>query len=219
MVFTSWKKGEKVVATSPFSGEIFSYISSGAVVLDAGCGNGRIAKILRDHGCKTYGIDVNIDAINSVKDDPDLCGISFSVQDIVSTNFDSEFFDGIVVQGVLACVEKDDRFKLLCEMNRLLKKDGILSIVEFGIRQGREEKYKVDAQITGEYGTMIVRNPDGSEWFRSHNFSKEELDMLLEIAGFEIVTYSTWEGTTFHGNTHPGHQYIVRKRACPARGE
>jgi ubiquinone/menaquinone biosynthesis C-methylase UbiE len=108
-------------------------------------------------------------------------------------------------------MEKPDRKRTLREASRILKTGGIFSIAEFGVKPNREEKYKEDALIAGEYGTMIVRKEDGSEWFRSHNFTQEELESLIKEAGFEIVDYMNPTFASLHGNPHPGHQYLIRK--------
>lgn len=212
MVYKEWKQfaGDKVVATSPFSEKVFNFIPKGGRVLDLGCGNGRISKIIKEHGFETYGMDINIAAIEFAQTQPDLAGIEFSVQDAMATDYADESFDAVIEQAVLACMEKIDRPIVLSEVHRILKHGGLLSIAEFGMREDKKEKYEIDALLTGEYGTRIVRKGEPTE-FRSHNFAKEELDSLIREAGFEIVDYMHPDFYTFTGNIHPGHQYIVRK--------
>jgi len=213
MAYQEWKEfdGKKVVASSQFSGKIFEFLPPAGNILDLGCGNGRISKLIQDEGYQVWGMDINEDAITVAKNDPGLSGIEFSVQDATATNYMNNFFDGVVEQAVLACMEKTDRIKTFKEAHRILKTGGIFSIAEFGIKPNREEKYEADALIAGEYGTMIVRKEDGSEWFRSHNFTREELNALISDAGFEVVNYMNPVFVTFNGNPHPGHQYLIRK--------
>jgi ubiquinone/menaquinone biosynthesis C-methylase UbiE len=156
-------------------------------------------------------MDINKAAITVATNDPELANIDFSVQDAKATKYPSNFFDGVIEQAVLACMEKPDRAAVLKEVHRILKSGGIFSIAEFGMKKNREEKYKADALIAGEYGTMIIRKEDGSEWFRSHNFTKDELGTLIKDSRFEVIEYMDPMFTTLHGNPHPGHQYIVRK--------
>ena len=213
MVYQEWERfeGDKVVATSPFSEKIFGFIMPGGRVLDLGCGNGRISRLIKERGFQTWGMDVNEKAIAFAKASPDLASIEFSVQDAQKTDYEADFFDAVIEQAVLACMEKPDRALVMSEVYRILKPDGVFSIAEFGIREDKKEKYEIDARITGEYGTRIVRRDDGSESFRSHNFNKEELDVLVKDAGFEVMDYEHPDFRTFTDNIHPGHQYIVRK--------
>ncbi len=214
MVYQEWKQfeGKKVVATSQFSGKVFDFLPATGRVLDLGCGNGRLSKQIKDKGYEVWGMDVNEDAINVAKNDSDLVRINFSVQDAKKMEYENNFFDGVIEQAVLACMDKSDRQQVLQEIYRILKKDGILSIGEFGIKPNREEKYKADALIVGEHGTMIIRKEDGTEWFRSHNFTQEELEGLIKEAGFEIIDYMNPTFKTFHGNPQPGHQFLAKKK-------
>ena len=214
MAYKEWEQssGDKVVATSPFSEKVFDFIPKGGRVLDLGCGNGRISKIIKEHGYQTYGVDVNAEAIASAQADPDLANIEFSVQDGTATNYANESFDAVIEQAVLACMEKSDRPVVLTEVRRILKSGGIFSMAEFGIGENLKERYESDALISGEYGTVIVKGKeDGSKSLRSHHFSKEELEALIKNAGFEIVQSAHPNFITRSGNEHPGHQYIVRK--------
>lgn len=203
--------GKAVVATSPFSERVFDFIPPGGRVLDLGCGNGRISKLINERRYRTYGIDINVDAIRFAQNDTSLAEINFSVQVSEKTDFDSSFFDAVIEQATLACMELEKRIQTLEEAYRILKPNGILSIAEFGIKSGKEDKYQTDAAITGEYGTRIIRKEDGSEWFRSHNFEEAELEKLITNAGFEIIEESHPVFSSLNGNPHPGHQYIVRK--------
>src|SRR6185503_4413417 len=212
MGFEAWKDmGAQVVATSPFSEKIFDFIPAGGAVLDLGCGNGRISKIIKNRGYQTFGIDINAEAIRFAQSDAELNRIEFSVRDSKKTDFQDGFFDAVIEQATLACMERGEREATLKEIYRILKPGGTLSVAEFGIKPGKEEKYKIDADITGEYGTRIIKRKDGSEWFRSHNFAKEELEGLIKNVGFEMVWEAPPDFYSLAGNAHPGHQYVAKK--------
>lgn len=214
MTYKEWEHsgGKKVVGTSSLSEVVFDFIPKGGRVLDLGCGNGRISKIIQARKFETYGMDVNAEAIASAQADPELTNVKFSVQDATATNFEDEFFDAVVEQAVLACMERAERSLVLSEVHRILKPGGIFSIAEFGIREDLKERYEKEALITGEYHTVIVRgSADESESFRSHHFSQEELEALMQNTGFEIVYSVHPYFTTRSGNQHPSHQYILKK--------
>ncbi|GEM_PF-1554469 len=213
MTYQEWKQssGNKVIASSPFSEKIFDFIPESGRVLDLGSGDGRISQVIQKHGFETYGMDINPTAINLAKTQPDLVGIAFSVQDAKATTYEDAFFDAVIEQAVLACVEKSDRTTVLTEVHRILKSGGVFSIAEFGFEESLHERYEHDALLSGEYGTVVVKSDDGMKPFRSHHFRSEELDTLVQDAGFEIIQSTHPNFSTRSGHTHPGHQYIVRK--------
>lgn len=212
MVYKKWQqfRGKDTPSTSGYSEKIFKYLEPNKKVLDLGCGFGRLAGIFKSYGCETYGIDVNAEAIKEAQSNVDSEGIDFSAQDATKTNFDNNFFDIVVSQAVSACMSKTDRTKTLKEIKRILKKDGILQIAEFSIKPDDKERYVKDSKITKEYGTVIVRNDDGSERFRSHNFQKKELEELL-TKEFSIISYENPDFITVKGKKHPGHIFICKK--------
>ncbi len=213
MVFEEWAKleGDKIPSNSHFSENIFEYLTPNATVLDLGCGYGRVSKILKCKGYQVFGIDVNSAAIETAKTDSSLEGVAFGVQNGTNTNFPDQSFYAVVEQAVLACMEKEDRLVTLQEMNRVLKGGGILSIAEFGLKPNIEKRYERDAKVTGEYGTMLLHKDDGSDWFRSHNFTKKELEGLIQAAGFTILQYDNRSFTSIKGDPWPGHTFIVKK--------
>lgn len=213
MVYQAWKSfpGNEVIATSPFSNEVFDFIGTSGRVLDLGCGNGRISKLIKKHGYQVYGIDINKDAILFAQGDPSLSGAEFSVQDAKQTSFSDNFFDAVIEQATLGCMEPEERAFVLQEIHRILKPDGVVSITEFGIRSDRTDEYRQDAVLTGEYGTHIVKREDGSEWFRVHNFEENELENLIEGSGFQILSESHPTFSSLKGNSHPSHRYTARK--------
>lgn len=203
-------KGKNVPSTSGFSERILKYLRPKSVVLDLGCGYGRLSGFFVSRGYEVYGIDVNESAIEEAKRNEKLNSVRFSVQDATNTNFDNDFFDGILFQAVLACMAIEDRKKILKECYRILKPKGVIQITEFGQTENRAE-YLKHKKITGEYGTIIVKNPDGSERFRSHNFAKEELEDLIKESKLQILHYENPDFTTINGNKHPGHIFLCQK--------
>ncbi|MBR9691485.1 class I SAM-dependent methyltransferase [Candidatus Woesearchaeota archaeon] len=212
MTYESWKniEGKDVPSTSGFSEKVLEYLKPNSVVLDLGCGYGRLSGFFASKGCRVYGIDINENAIEEAKKNPELKDIEFSVQDATNTNFENNFFDVVVSQAVFACMDLPARKKLISECYRILKPSGILCVSEFG-QIDENAKYEEHAKATGEYGTVIVKNPDETERFRTHNFAKSELEKLIEEAGLKVLSYENPDFTTISGNSHPGHIFICQK--------
>jgi len=212
MAYESWKniEGKNVPSTSGFSEKILGYLRPKSAVLDLGCGYGRLSEFFASRGFEIYGIDVNEKAIEEAKRNEELEGIRFSVQDATNTNFANDFFGGIVSQAILACMNIEERKKILKECYRILKPKGVIQIAEFGLTENREE-YIEHAKITEEYGTVVVKNSDGSERFRSHNFDKRELEDLIIEAKLQILHYENPDFITVSGSKHLGHIFLCQK--------
>ncbi len=210
--FEKWEKieGKNVPATSSFSKKLFDHIEADKVVLDLGCGYGRLCNILKEKNCKAYGIDINKSAIKEAQKNKELKDVNFSVQNAKNLNFEDSFFDVIISQAVLACMAPDERRRVMDEIFRVLKANGILHISEFG-QTDNSARYMEHKKTTKEYGTVIVKNKDGTERFRTHNFSKKEMEDLIESHNSSILHYENPDFTTINGESHPGHIFIIQK--------
>lgn len=74
-----------------------------------------------------------------------------------------------------------------------------------------KKRYENDFKITGEFGTLSVRDATGAEMYRSHNFSKIELSDLIKKSGFQIVRFNKTIFTSYHGYKKLGMTIIARK--------
>ena len=97
----------------------------GNVVLDAGCGTGIIAIAIAEKGKTVYGRDDNKDmldyAINRAEEES-IENLDLGIGSVDSLEFESGFFDSIVMNNVLFYVE--DPVKALKEAHRVLKNKG-----------------------------------------------------------------------------------------------
>lgn len=91
-------------------------------VLDIGCGSGRMAQRLQEHGMEAYGVDTSQAAIAlaSEKVDP----LRLKCGTLISAGFEAGFFDATVAVHVLEHVE--DPVAFLAEARRILKEGGTL---------------------------------------------------------------------------------------------
>jgi len=94
-------------------------------ILDLGCGTGEFSELLKN--CNYTGIDINQRYINYAKNKYDR---NFLLMNATKLDFPNNFFDYIVVLGVLHHLDEDNSLKVLNEMIRVLKDDGKIIIME-----------------------------------------------------------------------------------------
>lgn len=102
--------------------EIKDKIPEGKIknVLEVGCSNGRWLRwFCKEYNCETYGIDINPAGFQ--KRD-----VNFTVGDAFKLPYRSNFFDAVFSKGFLEHFGKQERFILLKEQVRVLKKNGFL---------------------------------------------------------------------------------------------
>ncbi|EKO3929388.1 class I SAM-dependent methyltransferase [Vibrio metschnikovii] len=100
-------------------------------VLDFGCGYGRISNQLQKLGYKDLvGVDSSKEMINrGLTDYPEL-DLRYQQDGLLS--FSDNYFDAIVVCAVLTCIPvQDSREKVVSELWRVLKPNGVLYLAEF----------------------------------------------------------------------------------------
>ena len=101
-------------------------------ILDIGCGFGIITILLAIFGAKKcIGIDLNEEKISVSKKilskfDPPISNIEVKLGDATKLDFEDEYFDIVVANEVISHVRDRDSF--FCEVNRVLRQDGILYI-------------------------------------------------------------------------------------------
>jgi len=117
--------------------EILSFlnIAGGQTVLDAGCGNGymakEFAKLVKSTG-KIYAMDADKRAIGNLRNTAGTDIIEPVVGDITTrTNLQESSMDLIYISNVLHGFSEADVAGFVAEIQRLLKPGGIMAVVEF----------------------------------------------------------------------------------------
>lgn len=98
-------------------------------ILDAGCGEGYLCRILAKKGHRVFGIDSCSKLIKAAKDleRKKPLGIKYSIDDFRKTNFPSLFFDVILShQSIIEIANPRKAFK---EFSRILKRRGRLILL------------------------------------------------------------------------------------------
>jgi SAM-dependent methyltransferase len=122
--------------------------------------------------------------------------------------FDYDTFDAVLLLALLTCiVEDEEQKKLINEIQRVLKDNGILYINDYMINDDQRniERYDKFKDKYGKYGVFEL--PEGA--VVRHHTKDHILDITKDFHGlvFEHVIY-----TTMNGNKSNGFYYIGKKK-------
>jgi len=207
-----WSKipPEKIPSSTKVDERFWNYFQEGDSILEAGCGQGRFIYSCAINGLRIVGIDINKEAVKLLNEDAWLFGAEVYHGNILTTKF-KEKFKGVLLQAIISSLKPRDRIKCLSNVKSAMEKGGYLHIAEFEMNDKYEERYKKDYKLTGEYGTLSIKDKEsGKELCRSHNFFKEEMIELIENSGFEIVSFKKALFTSYHGEKKPGMMIIAK---------
>jgi len=168
-----------------------------------------------------YGIDTNKSGIRfanemskKLKLDP---GPKFRVANASRVPFKKESFNCIITQAFwTTIVTNRERLKIIKEINRILKRNGIIYIADF-MRTWRLYKYKnlyrKGIEKGYEKGTFEARNPStGKPDYLAHHYTKNELLQLVKTGCFgRIEYYQRRNFFTRSGNKINGCVMIARR--------
>ena len=203
-----WNKvSNKKEFTTPFQTDCFNkYISKDSVILDVGCGYGRILNELYNLGYKNLiGIDFSKGMIERGKKQYPY--LDLRIKHNSSIDIPSKTINVIILFAVLTCItDNQEQIELINEIYRVLKDDGILYINDFLLNNDernikRYDKYK---EKYNNYG--IFELPEGAI-LRHH--SDEWINELL--IDFEPIKKKKLPFTTMNGNKSNGFYYFGRK--------
>lgn len=195
---------EKKEFTTPFQAEKFSkYVKKDSIILDVGCGYGRILDELYHNGyCNLIGIDFSKGMIERGKQQFPYLDLRIKEDDKIAMPDAS--IDAVILCAVLTCIRTNEEQKqLLAEIKRVLKPRGILYVNDFLLNTDernllRYEKYK---ETYGVYGVFEL--PEGAVC-RHHN----EAWVKLLLKDFLEQEYKPLTFTTMNGNKSNGFYFI-----------
>jgi len=212
--------GRKLQYTIPLPTRFTSFLkgTSAKNVLELGCGYGRACFFLRENGLCVAGIDldkVQIElALQEAKSRRVHDGIHFVVSDAGNLPFPDSSFDAATMLGVLTLVPKAERPRIMNEVERVLKNVGYVFIEEFGRTWENpvyRKRYKEDLRVTGELGTITVKDDTGRILHFGHHFTRRELLSLLR--GFQILSFKKDVFTSYyHRNWVKGNIILAQKQ-------
>jgi ubiquinone/menaquinone biosynthesis C-methylase UbiE len=138
-------------------------------ILDIGCGDGSGLLKLKKEGWKTYGVEISDIAAKYAREKCELNVYTGTVED---AEFADDYFDRVILSHVVEHLH--DPKSTLKEVNRILKKDGILIICIPNV-------YSVEAKIFKKYwiGWDLPRH--------LYHYSPITISSLLYKTGFNVL--------------------------------
>lgn len=190
--------------TTPFQMELFTkYISPEKYILDVGCGYGRTLNELYQQGYKNLnGVDFSKKMI--IRGQNLYPNLALKKNEKGVLPYKNQSFDAVILIAVLTCIISDtDQEKLMREIRRVLKNNGILYINDFLINTDDRNvrRYKKFAQKYHAHGIFEL-----SEGAVLRHYSEMRINELT--SGFETLEYRKTTYTTMNGNTSNGFYYF-----------
>lgn len=202
---------ENVIKPAPLV-ERFSKDFVGGFVLDIGCGSGRDAVFLAQHGFKVTAIDTKRGAIGAAQKLATVAGVSadFLVQDVRNWTFPAKHYTIIIAFNSLFFLSKNDLYAAIENIKKSLIPGGIAIIASFTVDDAMFDKVKKENTKVGE---RDFQSTDGYAWyFLDHG------ELAKAFSDFQILFH---EEKTVNDPGHAGSpephlhaiERIVAKRA------
>ncbi|MDM8535661.1 class I SAM-dependent methyltransferase [Desulfobacterales bacterium HSG17] len=194
--------------TTPFQIELFKKnVSREARILDVGCGYGRtLQELYLSKFINLSGIDISKKMIDKgTKLNPKL---TLKKYDNLKFPFENNSFDAVILLAVLTCIiSNSEQEKLIDEIQRVLKDEGILYINDFLINSDQRniDRYQRYESKYNKYGAFEL-----SEGVVLRHYTKMRIDELMR--DFEKIVFESVIFTTMNGHQSNGFYYIGRKR-------
>ncbi len=154
--------------------KFITYLNSGDIVLDVGCGGGRTTTFLLNNGMRAVGVDLSENMIEIAKREAPEA--DFFVGDVRDIEKIGGVFDGVFAQAVLLHIPKQEIPAVLQKLGDKLKNGGHMCIF---VKERKLNGPEEEIEERTSYGKTFQR-------FFSY-FTTEELRGLLTSAGMNVV--------------------------------
>lgn len=184
-------------------------------ILDLGCGTGRHSRLLAALKKQVVGIDTSSHLIEEAKtyakNNP-LLDLQFHKQDMRDIQNIGTFDFVISMFTSFGYFENDeDNWHVLKKIHRSLVSGGkffldflnphwiIKNLVAFELKEVDGETIEIHREIKNDFVTKTIKFPERTYYERVKLYSKEEIEMQLNRAGFKVVkTWSDYDGSSLH---------------------
>ena len=167
---------------------IMKYFNAQLKILEAGCGLGRWMIYLNELGYHMHGIDISESAIEKLKSlKPNL---KLDVGNITKMPYEDGEFDAVFSDGVIEH-DPEGPEKMLAEMNRVLKSNGIMIVIVPVENYSRRILHRPLCAIR----YLILRIAGRKLEFEEFRFSISDVVNRIKKSGFNILELSHVELT------------------------
>lgn len=195
------------------------YVFAGERVLDLGCSNGRLLKILKEKRIDYIGVDSSEKLIEIAqkkyppksrppehknKKDIFLPTVKFQVADALNLPFPNNYFDKVFSIRTFHHIPSSEfRLQFIKETKRVLKPGGVLILTVWNVRGSKDKTnllrlikstfLKIIGKSKLDFGDTLV--PWDKKVLRYyHYFTKNELKKIIEKSGLKIKKIWTFSG-------------------------
>jgi len=189
------------------------FIKEGDKILDVGCGNGRLLKVLKNKNIKYTGIDISKRLIEIAK--KNYPQNNFLIASNLNLPFLDNNFDKVFSVAVLHTIPSEGlRQKAISELKRVLKPGGLLFVTAWDM--WRKDTFflllkylflKLIGRSKLDFGDALVPWANKTKRFY-HFFTEKGLQSLLENAGFNIIK----KGVARNENGRRSNVYLVAEK-------
>lgn len=191
-------------------------LPAGALVLDIGCGNGKDAVAVLEHGCPCVCVDLSEEQCKTAKAKLEkharAAAAVFPKFEVLRAEceylpFKDAMFDAVLFLATLHHVPgRSGRLRALAEMERIMRPGakGLISVWDFGQERFKEERNRQELGGSPEppgteFGDVIVPWKTGDRTYPRfyHLFMLEELAQLVQGLGFSSTTAWTDRGNHY----------------------
>ncbi len=184
-----------------FDAEIFiKYVNPTDVVLDFGCGYGRIlGELIKYKFNHLYGADFSEQMLDLAR--KTYPNVIFKKNNDIDISYQNEFFDAIILSAVLGCIAGESQQKyLIKEILRVLKPGGILYLADFIINDDEYNLKRYQEFPNSNEFPYGVFHVAGGAVLRHH--TEEHIRQILsqfDIKIFHKTTFKTMDNKTSNG--------------------
>lgn len=184
-------------------------------ILDYGCGAGRHSVAMLNMGYKVVGMDYNKECLDATVErieetfDDDFIKESFQAiqNEGEKLTLSDACLDYIVAWGSLFYNGRDKFKEVLCEMHRVLKKDGELF---FDFRTQKDFLYGKGQELEKDF--FYLDKDSGYGGFTYLILTLDELKEIVEKCGFQITNVETYEFTKNNGSKLNSWYHVTAKK-------